>query len=1817
MAFIDRGIADWRTLAAGVKPGVETVLLDAGEDGLARMAAWARTRQGYDAIHVFSHGSAGTLILGALVLDAVTAGARAADLATLGAALGDDGDLLLYGCEVAKGETGAAFVDRLAGLTGAAVAASVDLTGNEAFGGTWALAYPGRPDDLGPFPLVPAQVSAFQGTLADASFTFDGGTGEVSRFDGPDTDDILWTQDGYTLKIKFGADIINDGVGEVLPLGYGLPSARLALQLLNYTSATITLTFSLVDGSFFTLNSIDLSNAEGLPSANEGDDLGYVLSASGRSDITGAVYHSDTGGASQYQTISAPGMNFITSFQITLADADNIAALLDNIIFSNIVRANAPVMTGIAGTVAITEDVASSLHSIFAGASFTDSDSASVSFTITASAGTLTAGSGSGVTVSGTGTGTLTLAGSPGDIRTFLQTDGTVTYLQATPDESGTNKATLTLSSADDEGSVALGSVQVNITAVNDAPVLTSDGGGATASVTVAENTTAVTTVVATDVDGDTITYSIDGGADAALFSIDGSTGALTFKAAPDFESPADSDADNSYAVVVKASDGTVSDTQTVNVTVTDVTEAPTLTATAANPTFTEGGSAVALFTGATASAVDAGQTITGFTLTVSNVASGDVLRIGGADCGLDGDGIWSVGGGTNNAAVVFTGGTATMTITGLSLSATDFQTLITDARFSCSSDSPEATARTVTITGLTDSGASNNSTSLALASTVSVLSQPDVTSVTLPADSTYKIGDSLNFTVTFDQAVTVDTSGGTPRLVLDVGGETRYATFVSGDGSTTLVFSYTVDSGDTDADGIAVSATSIDLNGGTLTGTTGSVNADLDLGTPGSLANVKVDGVAPTITGVSIPDQTHKIGDTVTVTITAGEAGLSLHGGSVNGIALTDFADKGGGTYTATYTVAEGNADRAAGEDIPVEIVLKDAAGNISNSWTTPISQSNDAIDATAPAAPTLGFTDTGVSDSDGITTDTTLEIGNLEAGATWQYRLDDKASWVDGTGTTLTLAEGEYRNSTAVAVRQIDAAGNQGDIRTLTITVDTTTPIITTGRDTPADPLTNLDELIYTLSFDEDVVNFDLTDLEMLGTNGNPGAVTLDLTQIDPRNYTVKVSGGNIANYNGDLYLSVAQAHDITDVAGNKLQIGAGNFVEYTLDNTAPATPTLALSVDTGSSASDLVTSNGTVSVSGLEDGTVREYSLDAGKTWTPFNGSEISLSGDGAKAVIVRQTDEAGNVSAGSTPLSFTLDTTAATVTSVAVPSNAAYKAGDDLIFTVNVGEDVVVTGTPRLGLTIGSSTVHASYDAASSTATALKFIYTVQAGDLDADGVTVGALDLNGGSIGDAAGNALTLTLNSVGATGGVLVDAVAPTLVSSTPADDAGYVALDSTITLTFSETIFINDGAKSIHIYSKGALVESFVLSTPAGGAPGDGGFQISGNTLILNPSAPFDGDTTYSVRIDAGALKDAGGNLLAGITDDTTLNFKTLDPASLVTDAAGFDTTTGSHILNSVSATAGNETIIVAAPSHLAGSTLDGGAGKDTVRLGAGKGSSFDLTAAATVAGVETLVVDSAHAGPVTVTLSSAKGLNSLTTLTGTGDDALVLAGGGTAETFDLSAAALSGFSAVQMSGAALTGYTLRLDATQITDIQAPGMIGAVTGSAGSNDTLVLAGSGYVTLTAQGLVLSGIETVSFDNDALSRTVVIDQALNLAFGLSGTNSVSTAVAALDLSGKSLTGVDALVSTSDTGTAFRLAESQIGSGKVTSVSGGSGASDSLRVDGDAVDFSSLTPVGHRDPVQPAGGRRHRRHRHRPGRPHRHQRRGRLDQQQRQL
>ena len=120
--------------------------------------------------------------------------------------------------------------------------------------------------------------------------------------------------------------------------------------------------------------------------------------------------------------------------------------------------------------------------------------------------------------------------------------------------------------------------ITVAVENVNESPVIISDGGGTSAALQRPENGTAVTTVVASDVEGDPIRYSILGGPDADLFAIDETTGVLTFVTAPDYEAPLDSASDNFYTVMVSASDGTSSTFQSIQIMVTNVNEGVTIT---------------------------------------------------------------------------------------------------------------------------------------------------------------------------------------------------------------------------------------------------------------------------------------------------------------------------------------------------------------------------------------------------------------------------------------------------------------------------------------------------------------------------------------------------------------------------------------------------------------------------------------------------------------------------------------------------------------------------------------------------------------------------------------------------------------------------------------------------------------------------------------------------------------------------------------------------------------------------------------------------------------------------------------------------------------------------------------------------------------------------------------------------------------------------------------------------------------------------------------------------------------------------------------
>ncbi len=150
-----------------------------------------------------------------------------------------------------------------------------------------------------------------------------------------------------------------------------------------------------------------------------------------------------------------------------------------------------------------------------------------------------------------------------------INTDGTVEY---THNGSETLADSFTYTINDGGGNTSnTATVNLTITPQNDAPMITSDGGGANANVSILTDNTAVTAVTASDAEGATPTYSIIGGVDAALFTIDPTTGALAFNTAPNVQTPGDVGGDNVYDVIVQASDGTLTDTQTIAVTVSDV----------------------------------------------------------------------------------------------------------------------------------------------------------------------------------------------------------------------------------------------------------------------------------------------------------------------------------------------------------------------------------------------------------------------------------------------------------------------------------------------------------------------------------------------------------------------------------------------------------------------------------------------------------------------------------------------------------------------------------------------------------------------------------------------------------------------------------------------------------------------------------------------------------------------------------------------------------------------------------------------------------------------------------------------------------------------------------------------------------------------------------------------------------------------------------------------------------------------------------------------------------------------------------------------
>jgi len=139
IVFVDSRVSNYQSLIDSLTEPAEVLVLDGESDGLAQMAADLKGRTSIDAIHVISHGSVGALYLGRTVLDGGNLANYQSQLASIGSALTETGDILLYGCNVAQGDVGVQFIGNLSQATGADVAGSSDATGAEPLGGDWVL----------------------------------------------------------------------------------------------------------------------------------------------------------------------------------------------------------------------------------------------------------------------------------------------------------------------------------------------------------------------------------------------------------------------------------------------------------------------------------------------------------------------------------------------------------------------------------------------------------------------------------------------------------------------------------------------------------------------------------------------------------------------------------------------------------------------------------------------------------------------------------------------------------------------------------------------------------------------------------------------------------------------------------------------------------------------------------------------------------------------------------------------------------------------------------------------------------------------------------------------------------------------------------------------------------------------------------------------------------------------------------------------------------------------------------------------------------------------------------------------------------------------------------------------------------------------------------------------------------------------------------------------------------------------------------------------------------------------------------------------
>ncbi|SFP88984.1 cadherin repeat domain-containing protein, partial [Pseudomonas borbori] len=910
--------------------------------------------------------------------------------------------------------------------------------------------------------------------------------------------------------------------------------------------------------------------------------------------------------------------------------------------------------------------------------------------------------------------------------------------------------------------------------------------------------------------------YSLKAGGDASLFSIDASSGAVTLTADPDYETKP------GYSFTVLATDaaGNASE-QLVTLGLSNLDDTA--------PLITSADTATAINENS-----GAGQVV----YTVTSTDTTDVVT---------GSTSYSLKAGGDAALFSINAVTGEVTLTGNP----DYET---KASYSFTVVATDAA-----------SNASEQAVTLAINDLVDEVA-PTVSSIAISAasgaqNSTLNAGDVVSVTVTMDEATLVDTAGGTPRVALNIGGSTVYADYVSGSGSTELVFQYTILAGQTDVNGISLDANALQANGGTLRDAAGNA-AVLDHGAVADNASYLVDTTAPSFTSgatASAIDENSGAGQSV-YTAAASDVGSVSY--SLKAVAdHANFAiDASSGAVTLT-----GNPDYETKASYSFTVVATDAAGNASEQAVT---LSINDLDEIAPTVSSVAITSASgaqgslLNAGDVLSITVTLDENTIVTG-TPRVALNIGgstvyATYASGSGSTALLFQYSVQdgdtdtNGIAIPANALelnggtlkDAAGNDALLShdavadNASYQVDTTAPSVTSGAVAAAiSENIGAGQTVYTAAAtDANTVTYSLKavdDHAAFSIDGASGAVTLtgnpDYESKTSYAFTVVATdaAGNASEQavslsindvddTGPAVSSVAIS-SATGVQNNTLNAGDVVSVtvtmnEATLVNTAGGTPRVALTIGGSTVYADYVLGTGTTSL-------VFQYTILASQT--DANGISIAANALQTNGGTLR--DATGNDAVLTHALvadnaSYLVDTSAPTVSGVSSTTAAGTYAVDDVIsIQVAFSEAVTVTGTPQLTLETGTTDRVVNYASGSGTNT-LTFSYTVQADDssADLDYLNTNALSLNGGTIRDAAGNNATLTLASPG-TAGSLGANEAIVIDTSAPAVDTSIVVFDLVEGVSSSHSSRTFDANTSYTIYIR-VNSNSVTLSTDGDG---------------------------------------------------------------------------------------------------------------------------------------------------------------------------------------------------------------------------------------------------------------------------------------------------------------------------------------------------------------------------------------------------------------